>query len=56
MQYNEMRVDMKILHRETGLTAIISDVSKGKFQYVDQYGRVKTLERYEATEWEKADG
>lgn len=53
MTFSEMRVDMRIRHRETGLKATIAKLQGGKFTYVDEYGRVQEHDRYNASEWEQ---
>lgn len=53
MTFSEMRVDMRIRHRATGLKATIAAIKSGKFKIVDQNGHVENLDRYDAGEWEK---
>ena len=53
MTYSEMRVDMRIRHKTSGLKATIAKLGGGKFQYVDEYGRVQEHDRYNASEWEQ---
>ncbi|AXH67366.1 hypothetical protein SEA_WOFFORD_230 [Streptomyces phage Wofford] len=53
MTYSEMRIDMRIRHITTGLKATIGKIEGGKFTYVDEKGRTRTLDRYYAGEWER---
>jgi len=53
MTYSEMRVDMRIRHRPTGLKATIATIERGMFRIVDENGNVKDYDRYYAGEWEK---
>jgi hypothetical protein len=53
MEYSIMRVDMRIRHIKTGLKATIAQVQNGRFKYVDEYGSVVELDRYNAIDWEE---
>lgn len=53
MTFSEMRVDMRIRNRQTGLKATIAEIKSGRFKIVDENGDVERLVRDEAGEWEK---
>lgn len=53
MTYSEMRVDMRIRNKKTGLKATIAAIKNGQFKIVDQSGHVEDLDRYYAGDWEQ---
>lgn len=53
MTFSQMRVDMRIRHRDSGLKATIGEIKNGKFRIVDENGEVEEYSREFAPEWEQ---